>query len=203
MRTTKDATQSVEGARHEGLLGGTGKTLRFRPERLMFGGSAAEITCRFQYDDQKVGPVQVLDVSSAGIGLSSCPEPLPAPGSTLKLELLIGSQAVWNGEAVVMHVVDTPPARIGARFTSGLLDLRQLHLRNRHIEGGLHPNIQTLQRQRDQLPASWRADVADLRMLLDHVKDELDELLGDLGKVGRRLPLRAPGPAQRQQGHSR
>jgi extracellular factor (EF) 3-hydroxypalmitic acid methyl ester biosynthesis protein len=90
-----------------------------------------------------------------------------APGSALEgLELLADGRPIWSGEAVVVH---GSSGRIGCRFTSGLLDLNHLRL-----GATLDERLALLDRQRELLPADWRAAVADLRQLLDDLKFEMD-----------------------------
>ncbi len=60
--------------------------------------------------------------------------------------------------------------RIGARFTSGLLDLDHLHL-----GATLESRLAVLRQQREHLPASWRAAVSDVRQLLEDVRLEVEE----------------------------
>lgn len=169
--------QIGSGTPHVGLSGGTGSALRFRPERVNASDLGDAVSCEYTFEGQRVGPVSVLDLSPAGIGIGGLPSPLPSPGSELTdLQIRIDGQAVWSGEAVVMHVVDSPPARLGARFTSGLLDLRQLRTTHTLATRGLERGLKQLQSQRERLPASWRAAVGDMRLRLEHLKDQLDQL---------------------------
>jgi hypothetical protein len=92
-----------------------------------------------------------------------------APGSTLeKMELLLGDRVIWSGDGIVVHGSGT---RIGARFTSGILDLRQLHL-----EATLDSRVALLREQHELLPADWRAAVGDLRGLIETAREEVEEL---------------------------
>jgi hypothetical protein len=74
---------------------------------------------------------------------------------------------IWSGEAVVVH---ENTERIGARFVSGVVDLR--HVR---IGATLEGRLSLLKTQRDHLPADWRAAVADLGLLLESARQEVDE----------------------------
>ena len=117
-----------------------------------------------------MGPLPVLDLSTTGLAAASLSELLVlAPGSVLEsLELLLGERVIWSGEAVVVHGADE---RVGARFTSGVLDLRQLRL-----EATLEGRMAILSEQRDLLSAEWRAAVGDLRHLLEGVRAELEAI---------------------------
>ncbi|MGQ0503901.1 MAG: hypothetical protein ACT4TC_01125 [Myxococcaceae bacterium] len=174
--STQTESKSTRGAQHEGLMGGAGALVRFRPERMVFSDPTLNVRCRYQLEGKQVGPVPVLDVSAAGIGIGQCPAPLPAPGTNLKLELLIGDDPVWEGEAAVMHVVDVPHMRLGARFTSGLLDMRQLQARTRHVEGGVLKSLERLNSTRDTVPESFRSNVGDLRVMLADARTEFERM---------------------------
>jgi extracellular factor (EF) 3-hydroxypalmitic acid methyl ester biosynthesis protein len=141
---------------------------RFRPARLNAAELPADLACRFKLDGTLVGPLPVLDLSTTGFAAASLSALLVvAPGSTLEsLELLLGDRIIWSGEAVVVHGGDE---RVGARFTSGVLDLRHLRL-----EATLEGRMAILAEQRDLLPAEWRAAVGDLRHLLEGVRAELE-----------------------------
>jgi hypothetical protein len=116
-----------------------------------------------------VGPLTVLDLSAAGLAAEGGPQLALPPGSVLdSFELLVGDQPIWTGAAVVVH---GSAERIGARFTSGVLDLRHLRL-GATIESRLASHAEQLQR----LPAEWRAAVGDLRLLIEDVRLEMDEL---------------------------
>jgi hypothetical protein len=115
----------------------------------------------------RVGPLPILDLGATGFG-AQIPHGLALPpGSVLEeFDLVLGGQPIWSGEAVVVHGdVD----RIGARFTSGLLDLAHLRL-GATIDG----RVSVLRMQQRRLPASWRAAVGDVRQLLEDARREVD-----------------------------
>lgn len=154
---------------HEDLTGGKGAAVRFRPARLNAGELPANVQCRFRCDGVFVGPLAVYDLSVAGLAAESGPQLTLAPGSVLEsFELLVGDQPIWSGEATVVH---WSAERIGARFTSGVLDLRPLRL-GATVDGRLANRSE----QRRRLPLEWRAGVADLRLLLEDVRLEMDQL---------------------------
>src|SRR5260221_9422847 len=112
--------------RHEDFSGPTGASARFRPERLDAGDLLADVTCRFRCDGASVGPLMVLDLSTAGFSADAPPELALAPGVALEsFELLLGDRVIWSGEAAVVH---GSAERIGGRFTSGVVDLHHLRL---------------------------------------------------------------------------
>jgi extracellular factor (EF) 3-hydroxypalmitic acid methyl ester biosynthesis protein len=116
-----------------------------------------------------VGPLGVLDLSAAGFAAAAPAGLALAPGSLLEsFELLVGGHAIWAGDAVVVRGSD---GRVGGRFTSGILDLRNLRL-----GATLDGRLAMLREQRERLPAEWRAAVGDLRQLLEDVRYELAEL---------------------------
>ncbi len=112
----------------------------------------------------------MLDLSTTGFAAALMSDVLVlAPGSELEsFELILGDRVIWSGGAAVVH---GGAGRLGARFTTGLLDLRRLQL-----EATLESRMAVLDEQRDALPTEWRAAVADLRNLLEGVRAELEEI---------------------------
>jgi hypothetical protein len=110
----------------------------------------------------------IIDLGATGFG-AQIPEGLALPpGSVLEdFDLLLDGRSIWSGEAVVVH---GGADRIGARFTSGLLDLAHLRL-GATIDG----RVAVLREQQRRLPASWRAKVGDLRQLLEEARLEVDQ----------------------------
>jgi extracellular factor (EF) 3-hydroxypalmitic acid methyl ester biosynthesis protein len=154
---------------HEELNGANGTAVRFRPTRLNSTDLPANLACRFRCDGVFVGPLTVLDLSTAGLAAEGGPQLALPPGSVLEsFEILVGDQPIWTGDAVVVH---GSAERIGARFTSGVLDLHHLRL-GATIDGRLASHAEQCRR----LPAEWRAAVGDLRLLVEGVRLEMDEL---------------------------
>jgi extracellular factor (EF) 3-hydroxypalmitic acid methyl ester biosynthesis protein len=83
-------------------------------------------------------------------------------------ELSLGERRIWSGEAMVVH---GSAERIGARFTSGVLDLQRLRL-GATLEG----RLAVLAEQRRKLPEAWRAAVGDVRQLLEDLRTEVDAI---------------------------
>jgi extracellular factor (EF) 3-hydroxypalmitic acid methyl ester biosynthesis protein len=143
--------------------------VRFRPVRLSAAEVPATLACRFRCDGAFVGPLPVIDLSSAGFAAAASPQFTLPPGAILEsFELLVDDQPVWKGAAVVVH---GDPERVGGRFTSSMLDLQHLHL-GATLEGRLNLNREC----RKKLPAEWRAAVGDLTQLLEGARREIDEL---------------------------
>jgi extracellular factor (EF) 3-hydroxypalmitic acid methyl ester biosynthesis protein len=159
---------SAPPPRHEDLAGASGNAVRFRPARLAAAELPLPLTCRFRCDGAEVGPLPVLDLSTTGFA-SRAPEDLAfAPGSTLEsLELLLDGRTIWTGEAVVVHETTE---RLGARFVSGVVDLRHVVM-GATVDG----RLALLAAQRTQLPTAWRAAVSDLYLLLENARLEVDE----------------------------
>lgn len=153
---------------HEDLQGAAGVAVTFRPARLNAAEVPADLVCRFQCEGTAVGPLQVIDLSTAGFSAVSPDEAALSPGSVLEsLELVLGDRPVWVGDAVVVH---GSAERFGARFTSGLLDIHHLRL-GATLEG----RLAIRREQAERLPAAWRAAVADLRHLLEDARAEVEE----------------------------
>jgi hypothetical protein len=143
--------------------------VHFRPVRLNAAAIPANLTCRFRCEGAPLGPFSLIDLSAAGFAATTPPGVYLPPGSVLEtFELCLSDQPIWSAEAYVVHGSD---GRVGGRFTSGVLDLKQLHL-GATFEGRLG----LLREQRALLPAEWRAAVADLQQLLEDAKFELEEI---------------------------
>ncbi|HEV3190832.1 MAG TPA: hypothetical protein VGY54_10070, partial [Polyangiaceae bacterium] len=165
---------------HQDLVGSTGVGARFRPARINAAELPADLACRFRCDGAFLGPFAVLDLSTVGFAAAAGDSLALAPGSVLdSFELILGDRVIWSGEATVVHGGDD---RIGGRFTSGLLDLRQLR-----IEATLESRLAVLQEQQERLPVEWRAAVGDLRQLLEGVRAELDAIEQDEARDPMRL----------------
>lgn len=155
--------------RHEDLNGANGTAVRFRPIRLSTADLPADLSCRFVCDGAFVGPLPVLDLSTAGFAAAAPPQLALAPGSVLEsFQLLVDNHPIWTADATVVH---GSVERIGARFTSGVLDLHHLRL-GATMDGRLAIHAE----QRARLPAEWRAAVADVRQLLEDARLAVEDL---------------------------
>ncbi len=161
------------------LRGGFGTGVHFRPERISAADLPGDLACRFSCDGVACGPLPVLDLSSSGFALETPADFALAPGSALEsLELLLHDQVIWSGRGTVMH---GSPGRVGARFDSGTLDLRQLRL-----AATLEGRLAALREQRAGLPSEWRSAVSDLRQLIEDARLEVEEF----ERSGNEDPLR-------------
>lgn len=155
--------------KHEDLDGGYGSGVRFRPARLEAAELPANLVCTFRCDGAFVGPLTLVNLSAAGFGASAPKELALAPGSVLEsLEISVGTRAIWSGDAVVVHGSGD---RIGARFTSRVLDLQSLRL-----GATIERRLWVHEEQRERLPAAWRAAVADIRRLLEDTRLEMEDM---------------------------
>jgi extracellular factor (EF) 3-hydroxypalmitic acid methyl ester biosynthesis protein len=172
--------------RHEDLDGARGAAVHFRPARLNAAELPADLECRFRCDSAVVGPLGVLDLSTSGFAAAASPDLALAPGSVLEeFQLLLGGHPIWSGDAVVVH---GSGERIGARFTSGVLDLQHLRL-GATLDGRLAIHRE----ERERLPAEWRAAVGDVRRLLEDARLEME----DVERAEAHDPMRrADGEAQ-------
>ena len=151
---------------HENLDGATDAGIAFRPARILAADLPTPLTCSFRCDGAALGPVPLVDLSTAGFS-ALAPEHLGlTPGSILEsLVVFLGDRPIWSGDAVVVRA---SAARIGCRLTSGVIDVEDLRLR-----ATLENRVAVLEQQRRRLPAEWRAAVADLRQLLEDARDEV------------------------------
>jgi extracellular factor (EF) 3-hydroxypalmitic acid methyl ester biosynthesis protein len=154
---------------HEELVGATGSAVTFRPTRLSAVEVPAELTCSFRCEGVFSASLALIDLSANGFSAAVPPDLLLAPGSVLEsLELRLANRCIWSGQAVVVH---GSADRIGARFSSGVIDLQQMRL-GATLEG----RLAVLTEQRQRLPEAWRAEVADLRHLLEEVRGEIEAI---------------------------
>lgn len=168
------------GAQHAELLGST-EALQFRPKRLATDRLTFDVTCRFTVDEKELGPLPVLNISPTGIAIDPLSDLVLTPGTALEdLRITYRDSAVWEGSALAIYQVEGPRPRVGLRFTNRLFDLQLLELRDGLIENRLESNLALQRRYNQILPAAWRASVTTLRLLLEGVKDLLDETENNL-----------------------
>ncbi|MCA9708231.1 MAG: class I SAM-dependent methyltransferase [Myxococcales bacterium] len=174
------------GAVHMGLTGAA-NAFRYRPPRLEASGLASALTCTLRCGDRTIGPLEVLDVSPTGLGVALTDDAmLPILGTVVdRVCLHQGGQQVAQEPAVVVNVTKGAPARLGLRLTSGLFDLGVLKLRDAASVDSLFDSLQAQAVERQLLPATWRAAVADLVRLLERSRDYFQRL-------ERSLPERQP-----------
>jgi extracellular factor (EF) 3-hydroxypalmitic acid methyl ester biosynthesis protein len=152
----------------ENLFGAAGSSIRFRPTRLNAAELGAKLTCMAVCEGAELGPLAIIDVGTTGFAAVSPDGEGLTPGSTLaSLSFLVDGAVVWSGEAIVVHC---DLGRFGARFTSGLFDLKTVT-----IEATLENRLTVLREQQHHLPVAWRASVSDLRILLESAKLEVEE----------------------------
>lgn len=140
--------------------------------------------------------MQVLDVSPSGIGVALTETVLGGassgagsvaillpPGTVIdEVRLFQRGTMVARERAVVVNLVRGASLRLGLRLTSGLLDLGALQLRDAASIEQLLGNLGHQRRERELLPVSWRAAVADLAQLLKRTRDFFDGLDVTLGQ---------------------
>jgi extracellular factor (EF) 3-hydroxypalmitic acid methyl ester biosynthesis protein len=181
------ATASVghRGAVHVDLTGGA-NAFRYRPPRLEASGLASVLTCELVHDGRISGPLQVLDVSPTGLGVEICKAMtmmmLP-PGTAIdELRLIQRGTVVARERAVVVNSTKGSALRLGLRLTSGLFDLGALQLRDAASIDQLLGHLGHQRMERELLPVSWRAAVADLAQLLKRTRDFFEALDQSLGQ---------------------
>ncbi len=165
-----------QGATHVDLMGAA-NAFRYRPPRLEAKGLASVLTCELVHDGRTIGPMQVLDVSPTGLGVAFS-EALLLPSGTLieQVRLIQRDVVVATESAVVVNVMKGSPMRLGLRLTSGLFDLGVLQLRDAASIESLVGSLKIQALERELLPASWRAAVADLAQLLKRTRDFFEQL---------------------------
>ena len=163
------------GAVHAELVGST-EALQFRPKRLATDRLTFDVTCRFTVDGQDLGPLPVLNISPTGIAIGPQEDLVFTPGTSLEdLRITYRDSAVWEGSAVAIYQVEGTRPRVGIRFTNRLFDLQLLELQDGLIENRLESSLELQSRYTEVLPPEWRASVTSLRLLLEGVKEMLEE----------------------------
>ncbi len=141
------------------------------------------LTCELVHAGRTIGPMQVLDVSPTGLGVALTEAMLLPPGTIIEEVRLIQRQVVVAREsAVVVNMMKGSPMRVGLRLTSGLFDLGVLQLRDAASIESLIDSLQAQALERERLPTSWRAAVADLAQLFKRTRDffvQLEQTLPD------------------------
>lgn len=158
-------------------LQGAHQTFRYRPSRLEASALASILTCELVQGDRVLGPMPVLDVSPTGLGLELAESVLLPLGTILdEVRLLQDGAQVASERAVVVNLLPGTPRRVGLRLVGGLLDLGALELRDAASTGSLHALINELHQDRELLPSTWRAAVADLAELLKRTREFFDQI---------------------------
>jgi extracellular factor (EF) 3-hydroxypalmitic acid methyl ester biosynthesis protein len=172
------------GAVHVELSGAT-HAFRYRPPRLEASGLVSALTCELVHEGRILGPLRVLDVATAGIGVELGDDRLAAGTSIEELRLIQRGTVVARERAVVVNSATGSCSRLGLRLTSGLFDLGALQLRDAASIELLLGHLGHQRREREVLPAAWRATVADLAQLLKRTHDFFDGLELTLGQRPR------------------
>lgn len=142
------------------------------------------LTCELVHDGRTFGPMQVLDVSPTGlaVALGSPISMMLPPGTAIEeLRLIQRGTVVARERAVVVNLTKGTALRLGLRLTSGLFDLGALQLRDAASIELLLGHLGHQRVERELLPASWRAAVADLAQLLKRTRDFFEALDQSLG----------------------
>jgi extracellular factor (EF) 3-hydroxypalmitic acid methyl ester biosynthesis protein len=170
--------RSEASAVHSDLQGAVARH-RYRPERVHSESLNLPLTCSFVVDGEPdVRSARVLDLSPTGFALRVDDEQFQtAQGAVLSsLSLKHGDTVLFSGVGRVVYQTGEPNSRIGVRALSGLLDLRQVALRDAMAKDGLDKRLTTVQLQFERLSPAWRAAVGDLANLLLTARSFLQDL---------------------------
>jgi len=151
-------------ARHRTDISLAVATLAFRqrPLRIAVEELAPPVQCTLMKGGTSLGDARVLDVSATEVGVALPLEVGLWPGMRLdQVQLQQGSVLVSEGAGEITELQPGPERRVGVRFSGGLIHLGALRLRD---GSPLDPGGAT-HRTRD-LPANWRAAVAELGQIL-------------------------------------
>lgn len=162
--------QPSPGAVHANLLGST-EYLPFRPRRLLTAELNYQLACRGKVEDSIFGPFPVIDISPTGLAMDLDDEVSLPPGTSIEeLELLFRDSVFWQGSATSVYHVQGHIQRAGLRFSSGLLDLQLIQVAD-SLETRLEQSLRDRQTNEAVLSAEWRASIAELRGLLEDIKE--------------------------------
>lgn len=172
MKRTRQHKPSL-GAVHADLLGAS-EYLPFRPKRLLTADLNYQVACRGKVENSVFGPFPVIDISSTGLAMDLDDQVTLPPGTTIdELELLFRNSVFWQGSATSVYHVEGRTQRAGLRFSSGLLDLHLIQVTD-SLETRLEQSLLERKTNESVLSAEWRAAVAELRGLLEDIKDVFD-----------------------------
>jgi len=175
----KESRPVAEPADHAGAvhadLEGAVRHYRYRPERLQVSSLEFDSACGFRFGEREFRNLQVVDVSSTGLGLMS-EEPLAIEQDSEVEDLRFEHRGrlVWQGRARVIYPQDGKQLRFGVRFLGAPLDIAELRFRDDFVEQRLGHALERLDSFAEQLPADWRAKVMHLQQLLLEAKNILD-----------------------------
>lgn len=154
--------RAPQGADHEDLYVSVPEH-RFRPERLDATAMASRPRVRFVADGRPVADAEVLDVSSAGLGLRLGEAARLPRGAVLEdLQVDHRGEVIWSGAGLVAHAPERAGDRVGVRLLGRGLDLAELRFRDEVVEGALGHVLAREQEYDRLLPAPWRAGVNSL-----------------------------------------
>lgn len=166
--------ENHNGANHADLHGAVNH-FRFRPERLEVSALEFDSTCGFTHEGETFEDLQVVDVSSTGLGLlSEQPLALQEGAVVEQVRFRHRGRVVWEGEASVVYPQDGKQLRFGIRFLGEPLSLQEIRFRDDYVEQRLGHAMERLRGYAEVLPADWRARVTHLHQLLCEARDILD-----------------------------
>lgn len=167
---------AAASATHSNLMGAS-SDVRFRPKRIAASDLSAPLTCRWDYDGETYGPYPVHDISPTGLGLNTGVDLLLEQGVTIAgLVIEFRGHVVFEGDAIAVYQVDRPQPRVGLRFTSRVFDLQKLVVSDQLIGQRLERELNRHAQYSSQLPATYRAAVADLQHLLQQTRLLVEEM---------------------------
>lgn len=158
------------GAPHADLQGAA-NLFRCRPERMPVSGLEFDSTCSFRVGSQIFEDLQVVDVSSTGLGLQS--EALLDLDEGSKVEDVCfrhGGRIVWTGKASVVYPQNGNQLRFGIRFIGAPLSMQEIRFSDDFVEQRLGHVLERLRSYEDLLAPEWRAGVTHLHQLLLEAK---------------------------------
>ena len=161
------------GAVHADLLGAP-EYLPFRPRRLLTADLNYQVVCRGKVENSLFGPFPVIDISATGLAMDLDDQTTLPPGTSIdELELLFRDSVFWQGSATSVYHVQGHTQRAGLRFSSGLLDLQLVQVAD-SLESRLEQSLRERRTNESILSVEWRASIAELRGLLEDVKEVFD-----------------------------
>ncbi|HKP63316.1 MAG TPA: hypothetical protein VJV78_41555 [Polyangiales bacterium] len=157
------------GAYHPDLMAAG---FRYRAPRIPATELRETLTCTLCVNGEILGPNAVVNVSATGIALQSA-QPFDVGYLVQRVELRYGDRVVFSAPAIITQHASA----LGLRFHNAWFDVQAL-LREDGWRTAVRHLVSTLEQETAQLPATWRAAVADLRHLLDEARRMLDDNAG-------------------------
>ncbi len=160
-------------ADHKDLTGDDAPILH-RRERISTQVLSEVTQCRVRYEDDWLGPYDVLDVSTNGLAFRSTESlVLPVGASIQCLEVTYGEEILWSGPVTCVYQT---AERAGVQFASGYLEVDGLKARSRSLNRRMEDALVQWRAETRELSAEWRSGTMAIVELFRLAKSHFEYL---------------------------